>query len=68
MPERSGARSLRQRGAGDVVYVNVLGRSVVILSSFKAVTDLLTKRAATYSDRPVLWMVRAVRVAVRARC
>ncbi|KZV85441.1 cytochrome P450 [Exidia glandulosa HHB12029] len=41
---------------GDVIYLNVLGRSLVILSSFQAVTDLLSKRASIYSDRPVLWM------------
>ncbi|EJD54680.1 cytochrome P450 [Auricularia subglabra TFB-10046 SS5] len=40
---------------GDVVYLNVVGRSIVILSSFKAVSELLGKRAAIYSDRPVLW-------------
>ncbi len=37
---------------GDVMHFNVLGKSVIILSSTEAATDLLDKRSANYSDRP----------------
>ncbi|TBU37381.1 CyP450 monooxygenase [Dichomitus squalens] len=36
---------------GDVVYLNLLGQSVVVLNSAQAITDLLDKRSAIYSDR-----------------
>lgn len=41
---------------GDVMYLEALGRPVLILSSARAVTELLCGRAATYSDRPELTM------------
>ena len=41
---------------GDVTYLNVLGQEMIILNSSKAAIDLLDKRSATYSDRPVLMM------------
>ncbi|KAI9464785.1 cytochrome P450 [Russula earlei] len=37
---------------GDVVYLRVLGRSVIVLNSQKAAADLLGRRARNYSDRP----------------
>jgi hypothetical protein len=37
---------------GDVVYLHVFGRSIVILNSLKAAADLLGRRAKNYSDRP----------------
>ncbi|KAI0753178.1 cytochrome P450 [Daedaleopsis nitida] len=42
---------------GDVVYLEVLRHSVVILNSPKAAFDLLDARSAIYSDRPDLTMV-----------
>lgn len=36
---------------GDVVYVESLGQSIVILGSWAAVSDLLDRRSAIYSDR-----------------
>ncbi|OCH91968.1 cytochrome P450 [Obba rivulosa] len=39
---------------GDLVYLHGLGKSVLVLNSLKAITDLLEKRANKYSDRPVL--------------
>ncbi len=38
--------------AGDVVYVEALGTSIVILGSDQAASDLFEKRSAIYSDRP----------------
>ena len=37
---------------GDVMYLEVLGKPIVVLSSEEAATDLLDKRSANYSDRP----------------
>lgn len=37
---------------GDVVYAEVFGNRLVILSSVKAVTELMEKRSSNYSDRP----------------
>lgn len=38
--------------AGDVMYLDVLGRKLLILDSLQAINDLLDKRSAIYSDRP----------------
>lgn len=35
----------------DIIHLNVLGTSIVVLSSLKAINDLLDGRAAIYSDR-----------------
>lgn len=37
---------------GDVMYLEVLGKPIVVLSSEQAATDLLDKRSSNYSDRP----------------
>ncbi|GBE81550.1 Multifunctional cytochrome P450 monooxygenase af510 [Sparassis crispa] len=37
---------------GDMFYLNVLGQSLLVVSSFKIATDLLEGRSANYSDRP----------------
>ncbi|KAJ7881743.1 cytochrome P450 [Mycena olivaceomarginata] len=39
-------------GAGPVMLLKVLGRSMVILDSHQAAVDLLDKKGAIYSDRP----------------
>ena len=41
---------------GDVTYVNVLGKEMIILNSSKAAVELLDKRSANYSDRPIAMM------------
>ena len=41
---------------GEIAYLNVMGQEMVILNSTKAAVDLLDKRSATYSDRPVVMM------------
>jgi hypothetical protein len=43
---------------GDVVCVDVLGRKIVILGSAAAVDDLMDKRGAIYSDRPMTPMMQ----------
>ena len=42
--------------AGDICSVTVLGQTLVILNSAKAASDMLDKKSAIYSDRPVLQM------------
>jgi hypothetical protein len=37
---------------GDVISLNVLGRTIIVLGSEKAASELLDKRSAIYSDRP----------------
>ncbi|KAF8064434.1 cytochrome P450 [Lyophyllum atratum] len=37
---------------GDVMYLHVLGRPIIVLNSVEAAVDLLDKRSANYSDRP----------------
>ncbi|KAJ7127627.1 hypothetical protein C8R44DRAFT_616361, partial [Mycena epipterygia] len=37
---------------GDVMYLEVLEKPMVILDSERAAVDLLNKRSAIYSDRP----------------
>ena len=40
--------------AGPVSSVTVLGKTIVILNTLRACTDLLEKRSSIYSGRPVL--------------
>jgi hypothetical protein len=42
--------------AGDISHVEVLGRHIIVLNSVKAAIELLDKKSAVYSDRPVLTM------------
>ncbi|KAG5643662.1 hypothetical protein DXG03_000542 [Asterophora parasitica] len=37
---------------GDVMYLHVLGRHIIVLNSVEAAVDLLDRRSANYSDRP----------------
>lgn len=46
----------RTAPAGEIVYLNILGQDMVILNSSKAAVDLLDKKSAIYSDRPVIMM------------
>lgn len=41
---------------GPVVHLNMLGQSIILLSTVKAAHELLSKRGAIYSDRPRLVM------------
>ncbi|TFK92459.1 cytochrome P450 [Polyporus arcularius HHB13444] len=58
-PRKHLGREFRElsRQYGDVVYLEVLGQSVVILSSYSVASDLMEKRSANYSDRPQSVMV-----------
>ena len=39
---------------GDIVYLQVFGQVIVVLSSLPAIKDLLEKRGEKYADRPLL--------------
>ena len=39
---------------GDIIYLNALGTSLIIIHSKKVARELLDKRSAIYSDRPRL--------------
>ena len=42
---------LMLRVDSDIIHVNALGTSVIILNSYKVATDLLDQRSSTYSSR-----------------
>lgn len=42
---------------GDIIHLSAVGRDVIVLSSPEHIHELLDKRAAIYSDRPILPMV-----------
>ncbi|PBK63903.1 cytochrome P450 [Armillaria solidipes] len=41
---------------GDIVYVEAVGRGILVLNTMEAVVDLLSEKANIYSDRPNLVM------------
>ena len=41
---------------GEITYINVLGQEMIVLNSSKAAVEILDKRSANYSDRPVIMM------------
>lgn len=44
-------------GIGDVVYLRILGNSIVVLNSMNSIRDLFERRAYNYSHRPTFTMV-----------
>ncbi|KAH8114934.1 cytochrome P450 [Phellopilus nigrolimitatus] len=38
---------------GDVIHTNIIGHPIIILNSAEAARDLMDKRSANYSDRPI---------------
>ncbi|KAJ7046133.1 cytochrome P450 [Mycena alexandri] len=48
------------RTYGDVMRLEVLGRTMIILDSYETAVDLLEKRGAIYSDRPRLTLYKAL--------
>ena len=41
---------------GEIVYLNIMGKDMIVLNSSKVAVDLLEKRSAIYSNRPVATM------------
>ena len=52
---------------GDVVYASLLGRSFIILNSPEAINELLEKRSANYSDRPIQMLAGEMCVVAHCR-
>nr|CAJ00405.1 putative CyP450 monooxygenase [Pleurotus sapidus] len=42
---------------GDMIYMNTMGQSILVLGSVERITDLLEKRSVKYSDRPRMTML-----------
>ena len=38
--------------SGDVIYLSIIGRPIIVLNSAEAARDLMDKRSSNYSDRP----------------
>ena len=43
----------------DIIYLNMLGQSVIVLNSVRSAVDLIDKRGAIYSDRPPFVLLEA---------
>ncbi|KZW03028.1 cytochrome P450 [Exidia glandulosa HHB12029] len=56
-PEEWKAYAAMSKEYGPVTYLRVLTKNVIVVNTMQAVTDLLEKRSAIYSDRPQLPMV-----------
>lgn len=44
----------------DIIHLNAMGTSIVVLSSLEAAEDLLDKRSSIYSDRPTGHMLELI--------
>ncbi|KAF7420894.1 hypothetical protein PC9H_011412 [Pleurotus ostreatus] len=42
---------------GDMIYMNIMGQSILVLGSVERITDLLEKRSVKYADRPRMTML-----------
>lgn len=49
--------TLPNTSQGDLVFMEILGRKILVVNSFQAVDDLFEKRSANYSDRNELPMI-----------
>ncbi|CAE6356947.1 unnamed protein product [Rhizoctonia solani] len=46
----------------DIISLNMMGQTIIVLNSAEAADEILVRRAAIYSDRPQLQMVRSERL------
>jgi hypothetical protein len=49
-------------GVGDIIFLNVLRNPILVINSLEAAQDLLEKRSAIYSSRPIRVMQKDVYV------
>lgn len=40
--------------AGDISHIEVMGQHIVVLNSVKTAMDMLDKKVALYSERPIV--------------
>ncbi len=45
-----------------MIYMNIMGQSILVLGSVERITDLLEKRSVKYSDRPRMTMLNELYV------
>lgn len=50
-------RQILTSSIGDIIGLRVLGNNILVLNDLKTINDLLDKRGATYSHRPVFTVV-----------
>ncbi|EIM79553.1 cytochrome P450 [Stereum hirsutum FP-91666 SS1] len=62
MPRKDESATFSQWGRtyGDIVYVRLLRRPLIILNSFEAATELMERRYTIYSDRPEFPMMNLI--------
>lgn len=48
--------------SGDVIHAEAFGQHIVVLNSAEAIQDLLERRSANYSSRPVMPMISDLQV------
>ena len=51
-----GSRVADLESVGDIFYLEILGRKIVVVNNYEMANELLDKRSAIYSDRPRLPM------------
>ncbi|KAJ7123313.1 cytochrome P450 [Mycena crocata] len=56
--EWDGYQALAHKFKSDVIYLRVLGTSILSINSFDAANELLNRRGAVWSDRPRLPMIK----------
>ncbi|KAJ7222133.1 cytochrome P450 [Mycena pura] len=56
--EWDGYAALAQRFKSDIIYLRVLGTSILSLNSYHVANELLNQRGAVWSDRPRLPMIK----------
>lgn len=45
-----------------MIYMNIMGQSILVLGSVERITDLLEKRSVKYADRPRMTMLNELYV------
>lgn len=53
--------------SGDMIYLHIFGNPIIVLNTAQTVNDLLEKRSANYSSRPVRTMANELWVEPDAR-
>ncbi|KAF5325182.1 hypothetical protein D9619_009907 [Psilocybe cf. subviscida] len=53
---RTGVLIEFSNGIGDIVSVSIMGRRIVVVNSAKIASEMLDRKSAVYSDRPVMQM------------
>ncbi|KAI0316472.1 cytochrome P450 [Amylostereum chailletii] len=63
VPKKHGWATFREWGkqySSDIVYVEMMGQTIVVLNTPKAINDLFDKRSSIYSDRPTFYALKHI--------